>query len=511
MQFNRTKNTFRNIFWGVINKIVLIICPFIVKTVIIKRLGVDYLGLGNLFASVMAILNLSELGFSSAIVFSLYKPLAEDDTETVCALMKYYRNVYRMIGCVVLIVGLGLMPFLHRLIKGSVPADINIYLLYLIYLGNDVLGYFLFAYKSCLLTAHQRNDILSKIKATACIGQYILQIVLLISIKNYYFYALVQPVVTIIVNIWNAHEATRLYPQYVSRGNLKIEARTTIRKSVGGLMISKVSSTLRNSLDNVCLSAFLGLSEVAIYGNYQYIRSAVFSCMLIFSDALRAGIGNSIATENEEKNYADMRLILFIYLWITGICCVCLLCLYQPFMEMWVGENLTFPFATAILMTLYFYTLCQREIEGLYCDAVGYWWKIKNKYIIETLLNLAMNLIFVQIWGVNGVIVATISSMLISNIFMGLPYLHKYYFVSISPRKEYIAHAYYFFSICVTCTAIYCLCMRLPEGLGFFLIKAIICVILPNLFFSVMYCRDENFLKMLQLIHRQMRQWLGAK
>lgn len=511
MQLNRTKNTFRNIIWGSLNKCILIIFPFIVKTVIIKVLGVNYLGLNNLFASIIAILNLSELGFSSAIVFSLYKPLAEDDTKMVCALMKYYRRIYRVIGCVVLGVGLILLPFLPKLINGSVPEDINIYILYLIYLGNDVLGYFLFAYKSCLLTAHQRDDIISKIKIVVCTAQYILQITLLLVLKNYYLYIIVQPFITIIINIWNAHEATRLYPQYLCKGELEKTDRSEIRERVGGLMISKVASTLRNSLDNVCLSTFVGLSTVAIYGNYHYILSAIFSCMLIFSDAVRAGIGNSVETESKEKNYNDMRLIMFIYMWLTGLCSVCLLCLYQPFMYMWVGEELSFPFSTVICMVLYFYALCQKEIESLYCDTVGYWWKIKKKYIIETILNIVMNFTFVQIWGVNGVVMASVISTLCISLSMGIPYLHKFYFSDFKARPEYVAHGYYFLVIFIACIITYFICSKLPMGNMTFFVKLIICIIIPNLIFSVMYCRSSYFKKMLVLIKKQIKRMTVRK
>lgn len=133
MQLNRTRNTFRNIAWGSISKIVLIIFPFFVKTVIIRTIGINYLGLNNLFASIIAILNITELGFSEAVVFSLYKPLAEDDTATVCALMSYYRRIYRIIGSIVLAAGIIVLPFLPKLIKDDVPNDINIYILYLNY------------------------------------------------------------------------------------------------------------------------------------------------------------------------------------------------------------------------------------------------------------------------------------------------------------------------------------------------------------------------------------------
>lgn len=373
----------------------------------------------------------------------------------------------------------------------------------MIFLGNDVLGYFLFAYKSCLISAHQRVDVFSKIRIVVCSLQYIVQIIILMTLKNYYFYIAVQPIVTIAINIWNAAEATRLYPQYVCKGKLNKIRRAEINECVEGLMINKVTFTLKNSADNVFLSAFLGLATVAVYGNYYYILSAVLSIMHIVSDAVKAGVGNSIAVESVERNYQDMRLFMFAYMWLTGIASACLLCLYQPFMELWVGETLTFPFITVVNFVFYFYVLCQRDIENIYCDAAGYWWKIRKKYLIETMLNIVMNFIFIQIWGVNGVIFASAFSTIFISMLMGIPYLHKYYFRGIKATQEYKAHVCYGLVTCMTCIVTYAICSKIAEGLGGLVIRLIACVAIPNLIFSIVYSKNIYYKKMIKIVKSQ--------
>jgi O-antigen/teichoic acid export membrane protein len=129
-EMERSKNTVRNIGWGFIYQILTLLLPFIIRTIILHILGEEYLGLNSLFASILSVLNMAELGFSSAIVFSMYEPIAKDDKDTICALMAYYRRVYAVVGFVVLALGLSIMPFLDKLIKGSHPADINLYILY---------------------------------------------------------------------------------------------------------------------------------------------------------------------------------------------------------------------------------------------------------------------------------------------------------------------------------------------------------------------------------------------
>ena len=109
----------------------------------IKVLGAEYLGLNSLFTSILQVLSISELGIGSAIVFSMYKPIAEDDKDTLCALLNIYRKIYYCIGTIILILGLLALPYLPHLISGSHPENINIYILYLIFLFNTVVSYYL--------------------------------------------------------------------------------------------------------------------------------------------------------------------------------------------------------------------------------------------------------------------------------------------------------------------------------------------------------------------------------
>ena len=134
MKFNRKKNAKRNIFFGVILRVLSVLFPFLIRTLIIHFLGAEYVGLNSLFSSILSVLSVAELGFGSAIVFSMYKPIAEDNKIVICAILNFYRKVYRIIGTIILTVGILLIPFLERLIKGTVPNDVNLVFLYLILL-----------------------------------------------------------------------------------------------------------------------------------------------------------------------------------------------------------------------------------------------------------------------------------------------------------------------------------------------------------------------------------------
>ena len=163
MRIERTKNAVRNILFGTVNRVINIILPFISRTVILYVMGTKYLGLSSLFSSILSFLSLAELGVGGAMVYSMYRPIAQNDHKTICALLNLYRRLYRTIGLVVLALGVALMPFLGVLVTEELPGDVNLYILYALYLINAVLSYWLFAYKNALLQAHQRTDVNSAI------------------------------------------------------------------------------------------------------------------------------------------------------------------------------------------------------------------------------------------------------------------------------------------------------------------------------------------------------------
>ena len=185
MRLDIKNNAKRSIKHGVINRIFTLLFPFIVQTVLIRQLGMEYVGVKSLFSSILSILSLVELGIGSAVVFSMYKPIAEDDIEKICQYFTLYKKMYRAIGFIVLVLGSLITPFLPFLIHGSFPSDINLYIVYALYLFNSVLSYWLFAYKKSLLYAYQRTDMISQISSIITIVLCTIQVAVLLLTKNY--------------------------------------------------------------------------------------------------------------------------------------------------------------------------------------------------------------------------------------------------------------------------------------------------------------------------------------
>lgn len=498
---NRTKNASRNIIAGLINKAVVLLFPFIIRTIIIKELGSDYLGLNGLFTSVLQVLNLAELGFSSAIVYSMYAPIARKDTETICALMNLYKKTYRVIGVAILLVGLVLIPFLPFLIKGGAPAGIDIYALYIIYLVNTALSYFLFAYKSAIIIAHQRSDITSSIQAITSFAQYIFQMIILILFKNYYIFALVQILTTAMNNIAIAFIAKNRYPSYICHGEISEGAKKDIRKRVAGLMISKICQTTRNSIDSICISTFLGLNIVTIYTNYYSIIYAFIGVMSIISSSIVAGIGNSIVVESEEKNYKDMKKMNFLYMCLSGWLTIFLVCLYQPFMHLWMGKEYMFQFDVVVLLCVYFYALEMGVIRGAYSDAKGLWYENRYRAIAESIANIVLNIVLVQFIGIYGIIIGTLVSLLIINFGYGSQILFRKYFIHQKMSGYFVAHGLYALVTAFICIVTYFICLQIKAtGLLELAMRGAVCLIVPAILYMAFYYKTEQFRESKKLV-----------
>lgn len=502
MQESRVGNAGRNVVFGMLLRGYQILMPFLMRTAIMYYMGKEYLGLNSLFGSVLLVLNLAELGVGSAMVYSMYQPIVDGDKREICALLKLYRKYYRLIGLLIAVVGLVLTPFIPYLVKAGVPSDINIYVIYLLNLLCTVMSYWLFAYKNSLLTAHQRNDIASKVMLATNTLQYLIQFFVVIGLKDYYIYLVVSIITQVFTNIITAYWATKLYPEYKPEGDLEPARIQGINGKIKDLFTMKLGVVIVSSVDSITISAFLGLTVLGVYGNYNYILTAVFGIIKVVFDSCTAGIGNSILTETPEKNYADLKKLTFVVLWLSGFCSVCLLCLYQPFMKIWAGEDNLLDYSAVICFVLYFFMDRMMQLLITYKDAAGIWHEDRFRPIITALVNLTLNVILVQIIGINGVLLSTVLSIL----FVGVPWILHNLFTVLFKRsmREYIQKLLLYSAVTLVVSVICILLCDLIADSGIFtlILKGIICCVVANILYFAAYFKTQEFGQAKSLVKR---------
>lgn len=502
VKLNRTENAVRNIVFGSLQKIVSILLPFVSRTVLIHYLGVKYLGLSGLFASVLGLLSLAELGVGGAIVYSMYKPVAQGDKKTICALLKFYRSMYRYIGFAVFCLGLICIPFLKYIVTEEIPGGLNLYALYLLYLAASVFSYFLYAYTSSLLFAHQRNDVISKVGMVVNLLTFVAQMSFIIFFSSYYLYVLCIPVFAVVFNLMRYYVVKRIFPDYYPAGDLDPELKKGLLKRVKALIGTKINTVVVHSADTVVISAFLGLTAVALYNNYYFILQSIVAFLAIAYSGMTAGLGNSLVVESGEKNLQDLRKFLFVNSWLVGWCSICLLCLYQPFMMLWLGEEYLLSFPMVILFAVYFYILQIRKVVINYKDAAGVWWEDRLRPYVCMVVNIVSNIVLVQYIGLIGIVISTILSMVIS-----IPWetytVFKHVFKS-SSKDYYFKLSYYVAVTLVAAGLAYWGCSYFEEGIVGFLMQILICVTVPNLIFYLVYQKKVEFKYLTEIVRRFM-------
>lgn len=353
-----------------------------------------------------------------------------------------------------------------------------------------------------ILNAFQRSDIESNLTTIINAGMYILQIITLIAFRNYYLYIIWLPIATIVINVVRSHIVDKKYPDIYCVGEVSQEVKQDIFKRVGALIGHQLSGTVNCSLDNIVVSAFLGLKVVAQYGNYYYVVSALAGVMQVTFNALTASIGNSLIKESKEKNLSDFYDLQYINSWIVAWMCITMLCIYQDFMKLWAGENLLFTFDVVILFVIYFYSWQIRRTVLTYKNACGMWWADKVKPYVSVITNLVLNFSLVQVCGIYGVMLSTI----VCYIFIEAPWethaLFKEYFKQGTGKYWKNELMYTLLTIVLMIVTFgACACIKL-NGILSILIKGVICVILPNALWVLCTFKSNGFKRVRVVVKR---------
>lgn len=493
MNETRTQRATKNILFGIISRCVNIIGPFIVRTAVIYKIGIEYAGLNSLFTSVLSVLSLTELGVGSAMTYSMYKPIAEHDNNKLNQILNLYRKTYHVIGIVICLAGLCLTPLIPQMVKGEIPKDINLYILYYIYLANTIASYFLFAYKQSLISAYMREDVNSKIRAAVYIILYVGQLIAVLLTRNYYVYTVILPLSTVLNNLLTEYFSRKLFPNIHCTGNLASNDKRQILKNVLALAGHRFGDVLTSSFDNIVISAVLGLTQLAIFSNYFYIHTAITSCFLVLDQALIPIIGNCIVTEDVKSNYKKMLKLQFIYVWAVVWSAICLFCLYQDAITIWVGSQYTVSMNVMISFVIYFLAWKINAIMALYKTAAGLWVQDKFRPYYSSILNLILNVFLVNKIGMSGVLWSTIIIFVFITIPIENRVTFKFYFKK--PLTEYYKKmTQYIAAMLLVGLPTYWICGKVQGGtISAIILKLCICIFIPNIGYVILFFKTDEF------------------
>lgn len=491
----RSKAVIRNAKTGIIKTIITYILQFVIRTILVYTLGVEYVGLNGLFSNILGCLSLAELGFGTAIVVSLYKPVAENDENTVKSLISMYSKVYAIISATIFVVGLAIMPFIRFLIRTGIPTGINIYIIYLLLLLNTVISYFS-ANRRSLLFVYQRNDVENNIKTCCTIIMYALQVIALVLFKNYYVYMVVLPIMTAIESLLIICVTNKKYAFIRGKAqklppNVKQEVITNVK----ALSWHQVGGVLVLCTDNIIISAMLGgLTELGVYANYTMITTCILSLINILINSFQAGIGNLLASENIEKTYNKFRQINFLFNFIVSFCTICIFVLSQDFILVWLkSTDCLLPTSTLLLICFSFYFSNSVITPNMYNVALGLVRYNVWKPFCQGVINLVISILLAKYIGLAGVIIGTIVSYLLMPVWVEPFTIFKYYFKR-GKSQYFIQFLLSFIFTVLSGSITFFVCSFLPSGgIGLLILRFMVCGITCAVSLLLFFCMLPEF------------------
>lgn len=496
MKSERKKSSFKNMITAVSSNVLTIIVGLVAQAVFIKILGSEYLGLNGLFSNVISMLGIVELGMGSAIIYNMYKPIAENNHEKIKSLMQFYKKSYRIITLIISIIGIMIIPFIKYIVDiESVTVGINVYLVYILFLLETICSYIL-SYKRSMLYADQKEYITNIIHMGYTILVNTMQLTFLYFTHDYYLYLIIKVMMRLVENIVISSYVNRRYSYLLDNNVTKLDSKTEkdIFQKIKALFFHKIGTFIVSGTDNIIISKYLGLVTVGLYSNYYMIINAVQTVINHIIQATRASVGNLLVTESKTKQFDIFNKIRFVNFWISCFSSICIFVIMDSFITIWIGYKFVLPTKVLLVLVINFFIVSSRSTYGAFKEAAGIFYEDRFVPIIESLLNIVLSIIFVKKFGLMGVFMGTIASGLVLWCYS----YPKYVYNKLFGRKisDYIKETIYYFIIFILIAGFtYSLAILISFDNVYlqFISNVLIALIVPNVIMLLLFSKDENF------------------
>lgn len=500
MENNRTKKSINNIMMGFLNQITTVLLSFISRSIFINVLGVELLGVNGLFTDVLNLLSMADLGFNTAMVYSFYKPIAQKDTKKISALITFYRKIYNIIALTITVIGLALVPFLDLIV--NTDKDIPLLKVYYLFALAGVVISYLFVYRTSIITADQKNYLVTRITIIVNFIKTIVQIICLLIFKNYILYLLINLIGNFLNNYIASRKAIELYPYIKEKNELASKDKKNIFENIKSIFLYKVSSLMLTATDNTIISILIGTVVVGYYSNYLMITNKVVAIVQIIFTSLTASIGNLVIKEKSEKRYEIFKAAQSVSFIICGIIVTCFSVLINDFINIWLGKEFIFNYGVVLAISFNMYLSCVLQPLWTYREATGLYVKTKYVMLIAAVVNLILSIILGKILGIGGILVASAIARLSTYFWYEPLLLFREYFEK--PVRKYYVPIFINIIIMAITIIFFNKTLSIIKVTSWFtlFVKAIICGILTSVIFLFIYSKSEGFKVILKKVKK---------
>lgn len=496
---SRLYNSSRNFIVGFAGHILQYLLSFATRTIFIKLLATEYLGVNGLFSNILSILSLAELGVESSFSSLLYKPLHEGDTEKLKSLMAAFKKSFIIIASIVGVAGLTVVPFLRMFFEDTNIKNIG--LIYIMFLTGSVVSY-LCTYRISLIIADQKAYIYTIYSQIIIFMQYILQISVLLFTGNFILYLIIQIGGSISINLLLYYKAGKMYPYIKGKANkLDTETRKDLLKKIYASTYHHTGHVVLTGTDNIIITIFIGIYWVGIYSNYLMIVGVIAAFTQLFFNAIVASVGNLTVSTDNDTAYLVFKRIQFMNFLIVGLFSVCLYVLFNPFINLWIGkEFLLNNYIVFLIIAMYYFGYNGiRRIVSIFKHTTGLFYYDRYSPIAEAIINIVASIILGQKLGMAGIFLGTVIATLSTNIWIE-PYVLFKRFFKISLKHYFWKLIIYSITVLMTGFIVKNIVYLINHEtwLGFFAM-AVCCVLLTAAIFALLFFRTSEFKYFYQL------------
>ncbi len=495
---SRSEFVIKNTSVTLLMQVVKNLLGFVSRTIFVKVLGSEYLGVNSLFTEILTMLSFAELGIGNAMVFSLYKPLAEKDENKIKSLMKLYARCYQAIGIIIAVLGVCVVPFLRNIVGDVSYVKEDITLLYLLFLLNSVLSYF-FVYKKSLIIADQRNYVVEIYQQVFYALQVAIQSVFLILTKEFIPYLLIVIACTFLNNFVVAKRADKLYPYLKEKNVDKLEKSELkgIVENVKALVVYKVGGIILESTSSLFISTLINVVTVGLYANYKLVVNIFKTIGSNVMNSIIASVGNLNAVATAEKKMSVFKEIFYLNVWFFGFTAVGLCVFLTDFVGVWLGEGFAIGFDAVFAACAYYYVSNMHYPCFTYRTTAGLFVFGKYVPILASAISLVLSYALGTGWGLAGILWASVLARGLSYEIIDPVIIYKRVFGK-SCLRYFAMYAAYLGLVLVDGYVSYLVIRLIPlEGIVGFVVKAIVLSIVYNAVFFLVTIRTPEFSSLL--------------
>lgn len=485
----RSKRAVINSSLAIFAEMVSIICGFILPRLILSTFGSKYNGITSSISQFLSYVVLLRAGIGGVTRAALYKPLAEKNSVALSGVVNATQAFMTRISLIYLVSTVVFALIYPLLIREEFDWVFSFTLVLILSISTFAQNYFGVTYWY-VIDADQKGYIYSILTIVTTIMNTVVACGLILAGASIHTVKLGSAIVfaanPIVLSIYTKKKYH--LDSSVPKDNLAIKQRWDA-------FAQQFAAFVNNNTDVVILTIASNLSEVSVYTVYHMVIKGLNGFQNAIVSSFEPAFGDLLARNEMEKLENAFKSCEFICFSLATFIWVCAGMLIVPFVSVYTNGITDTSYRRpvfAILACISAFFNCTRLPYVMLVSAIGHFRQIRTGAIITPIINIVLSLTLVPRYGVDGVMVGTIASMIFMNVQYSV-YASKHI---LKRDLRFVIRCFLISSMEIAvCIVLYCVLpfLRIDSYLVFFIntviYAAIVLLVITGI--SLVFYRDE--------------------